>query len=140
MPLLISLWLALLHALVAAPAVRVPASLVVRATYAEASVLAGRIVDRSPRTSPAAALHESVQRPAHDALRVAHPPAGLVATSGAARVAHVGPAGTLDAAPRVSGEAAYAADARARQLDASHAAATRGAVLPYFATAPPLQS
>ena len=40
---------------------------------------------------------------------------------------------------RLSMEAAFAASIRVRTLDASHEVCGRGALLPYFPTAPPLQ-
>ena len=40
---------------------------------------------------------------------------------------------------RLSAEAAFAASVRVRTLDASHELSARGALLPYFPTAPPLQ-
>jgi hypothetical protein len=43
------------------------------------------------------------------------------------------------AAGRLSMEAAFAASVRVRTLDESHEVSGRGALLPYFPTAPPLQ-
>ena len=40
---------------------------------------------------------------------------------------------------RLSVEAAFAASVRVRTLDDSHAVSARGALLPYYATAPPLR-
>lgn len=40
---------------------------------------------------------------------------------------------------RLSVEAAFAASVRVRTLDGSHAVSARGALLPYFPTAPPLR-
>ena len=44
-----------------------------------------------------------------------------------------------DSAARLSAEATFAASVRVRTLDASHEVRARGALLPYYPTAPPLQ-
>jgi hypothetical protein len=62
--------------------------------------------------------------------------AGLLTARGDAPVrtpVYGGPIGQL------SMEAAFAASVRVRTLDGSHAVSARGALLPYFATAPPLR-
>jgi hypothetical protein len=118
-PLLIALWLAVLHALVATPAARTPA--------ADARAHAG------------ASLHRSGSEPLNQTVHAAHSPAGVVATRGEAPSGHAPPAAPIGTAPRLDDAAARAAAVRGRALDASHAVTARGAVLPFFPTAPPLQ-
>ena len=57
----------------------------------------------------------------------------------AARPAAMLHGSAADAVARLSAEATFAASVRVRTLDASHAICARGALLPYFPTAPPLQ-
>lgn len=69
-------------------------------------------------------------------VRDARPFAGVLATRGDA------PARTPVygvSVGRLSMEAAFAASVRVRTLDDSHAVSARGALLPYFPTAPPLR-
>lgn len=69
-------------------------------------------------------------------VRDARPFAGVLATRGEA------PARTPVygmSVGRLSMEAAFAASVRVRTLDDSHAVSARGALLPYFPTAPPLR-
>ena len=130
MPLLAALWLALLGALAAAPTARSlgPAAAAVAAWSA------------TPADRPAAADEAArAGRPAREALRAARPvTAATAARAGSASGNGPVPV-ALASAPRLSGEAAFAADVRARSRAASHAVAARGGVLPYFPTAPPLQ-
>jgi hypothetical protein len=62
-----------------------------------------------------------------------------VASILAARPATLLYGSAADAVARLSAEATFAASVRVRTLDASHAICARGALLPYFPTAPPLQ-
>lgn len=68
-------------------------------------------------------------------VRAVQPVASVVAAR-SATVLH-GPA--ADTAARLSAEAAFAASVRVRTLEVSHELSARGALLPYFPTAPPLQ-
>lgn len=69
-------------------------------------------------------------------VRDAHPFAGVLATRGDAPVRTPVYGST---ATWLSMEAAFAASVRVRTLDDSHAVSARGALLPYFPTAPPLR-
>jgi hypothetical protein len=138
MRLVVALWLAILHALAAAPAVRGPATLGARRICAEAPA-PGR-ADPQAACGNATTVRAGDQRLLHEGLRIARPVVGQWATGGQPRTVPVVPLGALVAATRIAGEAMEAVDVRARALDASHATASRGAVLPFFGTAPPLQS
>jgi hypothetical protein len=69
-------------------------------------------------------------------VRVASPLAGTFATRPESSVRTPVAAET---SARLSVEAAFAASVRVRTLDDSHAVSGRGALLPYYPTAPPLR-
>jgi hypothetical protein len=72
-----------------------------------------------------------------EAVRVAVPARGEVVTRGE-RPDGCGPTPPAPpSAPPAPSGATFAAAVRARTLEASHAVAARGALLPYFPTAPP---
>jgi hypothetical protein len=81
----------------------------------------------------------SDSHPAPDAPRAARVVAGVVSATIAAPATHPTPPASPASPARPLGDALGATDARPTALCASHAVAARGAVLPYFATAPPLQ-
>ena len=120
--LLLALWVSILQALAGTPAGR-PRTAVAHQVRpaAETSVL---------RSDPS---------PAHDALRVARVVTGVVPATAEGPTTHLTLSTPLGAPPRLPVDPLGATDTGERALRASHAVAARGAVLPYFATAPPLQ-
>ena len=133
---LLTLCLLIFHAIAPAPTVRVASEgLQARASGAASSTRVsaqrGSDVRGGESLSPHAAHHDSVAW-----VRDARPVAGVFTTRADAPVRtrmHSVWVGQL------SMEAAFAASVRVRALDDSHAVSARGALLPYFATAPPLR-
>jgi hypothetical protein len=82
-----------------------------------------------------ASIRDSEPRVAIVWMRSVQPLAGVLA----ARSATVPSGLAADSAARLSAEATFAASVRVRALDASHEVPARGALLPYYPTAPPLQ-
>lgn len=132
MPLILALCLALLRALVAPPAGPVIGPTVAAPVQVAAWGDQGA-ADRIPRLT-----HDGA-RPAHEDVRAAAPVTELVTGRGEARGWSIPVPAVGGAAPRLTSEATYAAEVRARALGESHVVAARGGVLPYFPTAPPLQ-
>ena len=132
---LLALCLLIFHAIAPAPSARVamgeqrgPASVTAAAGVAAQR---GGEARGSESVSPDAGHGESVVW-----VRDARPFAGVLATRGdvPARTPVYGMS-----VGRLSMEAAFAASVRVRTLDDSHAVSARGALLPYFPTAPPLR-
>jgi len=120
--LLLALWVSILQALAGSPAGRPHAAVahVVRAGV-ESSVL---------RSDP---------RPEDDALRASRAAARVVSAAGEAPATHPSLSPPLGSPARLPDGLLGATDAAERALRVAHVVAARGAVLPYFATAPPLQ-
>ena len=116
---LVGLWLSILASLAGSPASP-------RAVAAQS----GRAAESSVRRT------EGVQ--VHHALRVPRVVTGVASATLGSPLPHPTPSAALGAPPRSADEPGEPLG-RARALHASHAVAARGAVLPYFATAPPLQ-
>lgn len=134
MPLLLALYLLIVQAFAAAPSAR-PAS--VQRAHDVASLATGSLRDgdatreeRSVRAEPA---HGDVVA----WVRQARPLAGVLATRGEETARRTPVDGATPGTMSI--EAAFAASVRVRTLDDSHAVSARGALLPYFPTAPPLQ-
>jgi hypothetical protein len=135
MPMLIALLLLVLQSLVPQPAASVAATgsratvVVASAALATSDALPDRTAERSVRD----------QEPRHASVWLRAPNA--LAPIAPSRLASTPPTlPPLDAsAARLSAEAAFAASVRVRTLDESHEVSGRGALLPYYPTAPPLQ-
>ena len=133
---LLALCLLIFHAIAPAPSARVAMG-EQRAQASGVMAAAGVAAQRDGETrgsesvSPDARHGDSVAW-----MRDARPFAGVLTTRGdvpARTPVHGMSVG------RLSMEAAFAASVRVRTLDDSHALSARGALLPYFPTAPPLR-
>jgi hypothetical protein len=151
-PLLIALWLSFLHAHAPTTAVPVRAAVTARVGCSAAWIecvadvapprrsATRRAGDRAARADADASVRPDDSGYRDDALRVTRPVTDLVAPRGEKRPGHAPPVAPLAAGERLASGVTGAADARARTLRRAHAVAARGAVVPYFATAPPLQA
>jgi hypothetical protein len=133
---LLALCLLIFHAIAPAPSARVASG----EQRAQASGGPASAVVAAQRGGDAPA-DESVSLDAGHSetvawVRDARPFAGILATRGDAPARM--PVYGLSVG-RLSMEAAFAASVRVRTLDDSHAVSARGALLPYFPTAPPLR-
>ena len=133
MPLLLALYLLITQAFAAAPSAQVAFGATRAHEQTSSAALELRRVERARDESvrPDAAPHRAIAwvRDARP-LAVAFTPRvdGTPSRAAAAGVA----------TGRLSMEAAFAASIRVRTLDESHEICGRGALLPYFPTAPPL--
>jgi hypothetical protein len=134
---LLALCLLILHAIAPAPSARL-ASRDLRALTSEVAASSATVARErggdhrdTGSVAPVTAKRDTVAW-----VRQASPLAGLFATrpDSLARTP-VAAAGRA----RLSVEAASAASVRVRTLDGSHTVSARGALLPYFPTAPPLR-
>jgi hypothetical protein len=107
----------------------VPSGPGARAVYAR--------VEQSAPSAPSAQHPSSVPV---ETARAAVPVRGEVGSHGERSDGCAPPASTPAVGPRLPSGATFAAAVRARTLEASHAVAARGALLPYFPTAPPRPS
>ena len=137
MPMLLALYLLVLQLLVPAPGTRAASASYARgdAQRVEASALVSTVSEESARgnelVAPDPASHDAVAW-----VRVARP-FGIAFTTRASSTPRTAATGaTLG---RLSMAAGFAASVRARTLADSHAVGSRGALLPYYPTAPPLQ-
>ena len=133
---LLALCLLIFHAIVPAPSAHVAmegprAAASAVAPSAAVATQRGGDTRGSESLSPAAAHGDSVAW-----VRDARSSAGVVTTRGDAPVRTAVASMSVG---RLSMEAAFAASVRVRTLDDSHAVSARGALLPYFPTAPPLR-
>jgi hypothetical protein len=136
MSALLALCLLIFHAIVPAPSAHV-VSRDLRAFasgVASSPAAATERVDESRGTASVAPATTDGDAVAW--VREARPFAGPFATRSEPSVRT--PAAGASSA-RLSVEAAFAASVRVRTLDGSHAISARGALLPYFPTAPPLR-
>jgi hypothetical protein len=137
MSALFALCLLILHAIAPAPSAHV-ASRDLRAFangVASSSATAAR--ERGGDTRGAQSIAPvTAERDAVAWVREASPFAGTLVTrpDSSARTPVA-----AETSARLSVEAAFAASVRVRTLDDSHAVSARGALLPYFPTAPPLR-
>ncbi|WP_148306531.1 hypothetical protein [Gemmatirosa kalamazoonensis] len=122
MSLLVALWLSIFQALAGHPATRPDGA-------------AARAASAAVETS----VRRSEPRPTRDAPRFTRVVTGVVSATGAPPATHPTPATSLGSPAALLRALVGAPDASLRTLRASHAVAALGAVLPYFATAPPLQ-
>jgi len=103
-----------------------------------------RVLAPVPSGPAARAVHARIEWSApstqDEAVRVAVPARGEVVTRGERPDGCAPPTPAPATGPRLPSGATFAAAVRARTLEASHAVAARGAVLPYFPTAPPRPS
>jgi hypothetical protein len=136
MPRLLALCLLIFHAIVPAPSAQVAsgglrAHVSGVAPSAAVELRRGDDARGGESVSPAAVPGEAVAW-----MRVARPVAGMFTARGdvPARTPAAGAA-----TGRLSMEAAFAASVRVRTLDDSHEVSGRGALLPYYPTAPPLR-
>ena len=84
-------------------------------------------------------MRRSEPRPTHDAPRFSRVVTGVASATGAPPATHPTAATSLASPAELLRALLGAPDTSLRTLRASHAVAALGAVLPYFATAPPLQ-
>jgi hypothetical protein len=133
---LLALCLLIFHAIAPAPSARVASG----EQRARASAVPASAVVAAQRGGDAPADHAVSVDAGHGEtvawVRDARPFAGMFATRGDAPARM--PVYGLSVG-QLSMEAAFAASVRVRTLDASHAVSARGALLPYFPTAPPLR-
>ena len=128
MPLVVALWLALVHALAITTSIH-PSAVV--AAWSGPTV--GQGVTAEPRVRAGAALAPD------EALRQALPVRSVSVARSTTPLLSGPPAAALATSPRLPDAPLFAAAVRARALGLSHAVSARGDVLPYFPTAPPLQ-
>jgi hypothetical protein len=125
---LVGLWLSILAALAGSPA-----------SARAAAAHAGRAAESSVRRSERGPIHEALHR-SHVVTGVASATRASATRASATRASaatHPAPWAAVASAPQLAD--APREIGRARALHVSHAVAARGTVLPYFATAPPLQ-
>lgn len=136
MPLLLALFLLIFHSIVPAPSAQVAVD-GARARWASADRAAASELHGAEHVHGAQSVSlESVPGELLAWVREARSLNGSLATRGHVQV-RTPPA---DAATnRLSIEAAFASSVRVRTLDDSHAVSGRGALLPYYPTAPPLR-
>jgi hypothetical protein len=144
---LTALWIAVVHAFVLGTAVggaRADASTMVPARWA-AAVLARSAVPAADAATPARSTsgdqagHREA-RPVQGAVQVAPTVVGVLAARGDIPRGPEPWSPQQGTGPRTTAGADLAAAVRARALEHSHAVSARGALLPYYPTAPPLQS
>lgn len=147
MPLLVALWLALVHALTLTPPVRPTAAAVGSIAAVVGETNAGRTTTAddarraagSTGTRAESRVGMEAAQSADETLRLAQPVRSLSVPRSTVPAAAGPPAAALGTMPRLPDAALGAAAVRARTLARSHETSARGDVLPYFATAPPLR-
>jgi hypothetical protein len=134
MSLLLALYLLIAQAFTAAPSVQVAFG-GARASEQTSSAAAER---RRVETARDGSVQLDAAHPQAIAwVRDARSPLAVYTTRGHDATSRTSAAGA--ATGRLSMEAAFAASIHVRTLDQSHEVSGRGALLPYFPTAPPLQ-